>query len=274
LLIDFHVHSPYCGHAQGKTIDYVESAIAKGLPEIGFSDHLGRYYLSRSQRRHHWDWGMDEHLLARYYNELTELRDAYADRIAIRIGLEVDYIEGAEDLLTPIMQLYPLDFLLGSIHCLPKFSWKHIAKMPEIAEDEIYKEYFRCARAAVASGLFQSLAHPDFIWRYARWPHHITDDVYRWIQDTVKAAAEKGTCVEINVNGYTWSLVNDENGIDPMSRLITAIREYGACVSVGSDAHTPQSVANSFDDLETYLRVKGIDKYAVFEGKKKRIIAI
>ncbi len=28
MLADYHVHTPYCGHAKGKIIEYIEAAIA------------------------------------------------------------------------------------------------------------------------------------------------------------------------------------------------------------------------------------------------------
>ena len=42
-----------------------------------------------------------------------------SDRIAVKIGLEIDYIEGAEDLLAPFFDNFTLDFCLCSIHCIP-----------------------------------------------------------------------------------------------------------------------------------------------------------
>jgi HisJ family histidinol phosphate phosphatase len=55
--VDYHVHTPYCGHAHGKIIHYIDSAIENGIQEIGFADHLGRYYLTPAQKRRYWDWG-------------------------------------------------------------------------------------------------------------------------------------------------------------------------------------------------------------------------
>jgi histidinol-phosphatase (PHP family) len=269
VLPDFHVHTPYCGHAQGKTVDYLESAVAQGLDTIGFADHLGRYYLPQSQRGQHWDWGMDQHTLSRYYTEITDLADLFAGRISVRIGLEVDYLEGAEDLLAPILKLYPLDFMLGSIHCLPKFGWRHLAKITDVAPALLYKEYFRSAGLAVESGLFQSLAHLDFIWRYVAWPEAITDQIYSWIGDVVARAAKAGTCIEMNVNGFTWSLMNDGNGIDPLGVMIEAVKRHGARITTGSDAHTPASVGSAFDDLEAFLKLKGLTDCCMFEKKKR-----
>jgi len=40
MLMDYHMHTPLCGHAVGEPKDYVETALQRGLDEIGFSDHV------------------------------------------------------------------------------------------------------------------------------------------------------------------------------------------------------------------------------------------
>ena len=39
-LRDYHTHHKRCHHAEGDIIDYIKSAIEKGLTEIGISDHF------------------------------------------------------------------------------------------------------------------------------------------------------------------------------------------------------------------------------------------
>jgi histidinol-phosphatase (PHP family) len=108
---DYHIHTPYCGHAHGTIIKYVETAISKGMKEIYFTDHLGRYYLSELQKKRYWDWGMDSNKLDRYVLEINDVKNIYRNAIDIRIGLEIDYIEGAEDKIDPIIEKYPFDFI-------------------------------------------------------------------------------------------------------------------------------------------------------------------
>jgi histidinol-phosphatase (PHP family) len=274
MLADYHVHTPYCGHARGKVIEYVRSAVSLGLSEIGFADHLGRYYLTPTQRRRYWDWGMDERNVARYVAELFELREMFSDRIRIRIGLEVDYVEGAEDLLEPIINRYPLDFLLCSVHCIPQFGWKHLASYSKVPDTSIvYKEYFRVARSALRSGLFNSLAHPDFIWRYMGWPQSDADLPLREIAETVAVAGETGRCIEINANGYLWSRANGSEGRDPFDVLIDQCRSLKVPISIGSDAHEPAMVGKLFTELIALLKKKGITTFTCFsEGKPRKEI--
>ena len=274
MIADYHIHTPYCGHAQGKTIEYIEAAIEAGIPEIGFADHLGRYYLSRSQRKRYWDWGMNEATLARYYTEVSDLRDSFADQITIKIGLEVDYIEGAEELLEPIVALYPLDFLLGSIHCLPKFGWRHLARNTKVRPEDVYTEYFTCAQSAAESGLFDILAHLDFVWRYVPWPEQRTDEILNNIDRVIAAAAGSRTCIELNTNGYVWSAINDRDGADPFEQMIGSIRAHKACITLGSDAHAPATVGKSVDEMAVYAARKGIKSLSLFSrhnGRRARL---
>jgi histidinol-phosphatase (PHP family) len=265
LLVDYHIHTPYCGHAHGKIIDYIETAIAAGIQEIGFSDHLGRYYLSKSQRRRYWDWGMSERALARYYLELSDCKDIYQDKITIRIGLEIDYIEGAEHLIEPIVNRYPFDFFLGSIHCIPRFGWKHLVHYSHIELKELYSEYFRLCKGAIESGLFSSLAHIDFIWRYISWPEKLSGQILDSIESIVALAAGKNACMEINSNGYMWSKLHRIEEGDPFIALVDYISRYKTPVSIGSDAHSPESVGKEIPRIIQMLYKKGIRTVRGFE---------
>jgi histidinol-phosphatase (PHP family) len=267
---DYHVHTPFCGHAQGATIDYVEAALRAGLREIGFSDHLGRYYLTRSQKKRYWDWGMNQQHLARYFAEIGDLQDVYQGRITIRVGLEVDYIEGAEDALVETLSPYEPDFLLGSIHCIPSIGWKHIAAYANQPSWEIYDSYFRQAESAITSGLFDVLAHPDFIWRYMKWPREHADQIFNRIRGLAALAASKKCAIEINANAFLWSKMNAPLEYDPFPVLLEAIRDSGAAISLGSDAHKPFMVAKGFDEIRSYLQRFDITQQCVFDRRKCR----
>jgi len=270
LVADYHVHTPYCGHAQGKIVDYIETALAVGIAEIGFSDHLGRYYLAKNQRKRYWDWGMRERDIARYFSELLDLQEAYEDRITVRIGLEMDYIEGAEQIAEAICSHYPFDFLLGSIHCLPVLGWRHISEYVKADQRQVYEAYFDAVRSGVQSKLFQSLAHIDFIWRYVAWPEAPQDLMEEYISNAVSLAEKNNVCVEINANGFLWSQINDGRNYNLFDMTIEAVKKHNASVTIGSDAHTPNLVGKAFPQILAILKSKGIETFSVFEQKQGR----
>ena len=134
-------------------------------------------------------------------------------------------------------------------------------------------EYFRCARAALKSKRFHSLAHIDFIWRYLRWPKSGAVALFeKEIAATLQTALETDTCIEINANGYLWSRMNIAEGPDPFTMLLNGVRDRKVPVTVGSDAHDPQQVGKSFRDIIPVLRSWGIDHCMTFtEGKRREV---
>ncbi len=271
IISDYHIHTPYCGHAHGKIVEYVETAIQRGMKEICFTDHLGRYYLTESQKRRYWDWGMNEHNLARYFLELEDVTKTFKDRITIRKGLEIDYIEGAEDLIMPLIDKYNFDFLLGSIHCLPRLGWKHIANYSGQDIWHLFDEYFKAAKAIVSSGIFNSLAHLDFIWRYAKWPTKKSVNVFNNIEEIVEKASSNDVAIEINSNGYLWSQIYTVHGGDPFEILLEKINACNTPITIGSDAHKPEFIGKTFTEMAQLLKLKGITEYYTFKNQHKRV---
>ena len=269
---DYHIHTAYCGHARGSIDQYIESAIAQGLREIGFSDHLGRYYLTSSQRRRHRDWGMDAKKLEHYIGDLLEAKESYKGRITISIGLEVDYVEGCEALLEPILGRYSFDFILCSVHCLPRFSWNHLADYARYADTSvIYTEYFRVVRSAIGSGLFHILAHPDLIWRTIGWPACETSLPFHEIAEMTAAAKAANHVIEINAGGFRWSQENSFGYGDPFAVLLDQCGTLGIPVTLGSDAHKPEDVGRLFPELRSALRRRSITGVACFTAGRPRI---
>lgn len=270
IIADYHIHTPYCGHAHGSIIDYVEYAIQAGIKEICFTDHLGRYYLTKPQRNRYKDWGMNNYRCNRYKKELEDIRKSYKDTIIIKTGLEIDYIEGAEDLVRPVLQEYPFDFILGSIHCLPAIGWKHLATYSPKDSWPIYDEYFNAVKGLISSGLFDSLAHIDFIWRYIKWPAKKTRKITNLIRNTVEIAAAHNMAIEINSNGYLWSQIYNVAGGDPFEILLESIHALDVPITIGSDAHKPVFIGKTFNEVARLLKSRGITRYYTY-SKQQRI---
>jgi histidinol-phosphatase (PHP family) len=274
LIADYHVHTPYCGHAQGKIIDYIETAIKLGISEIGFSDHLGRYYLAKNQRRRYWDWGMRERDIARYFSEILDLKEAFEDKITVRVGLEIDYIEGAEYLAEEIVSRYPFDFLLGSIHCLPALGWRHVSQYVKVNPAQVYAAYFGAVDAAFGSGLFQSLAHLDFVWRYVSWPDVPEPIMAEYIDGAVSSAAARKANIEVNANAFLWSQINDDRKFNLFDMMLDSIRKHKVHITLGSDAHTPELVGKAFPQIIAALKKKGIESFSLFDQKQERQVKL
>lgn len=274
MIVDYHIHSPYCGHAHGQIIQYIQAAIQKGIHEICFTDHLGRYYLSKVQKRRLWDWGMNERNLPRYLLEIADLRDVFSNQISIKSGLEIDFIEGADELLKSALGDYVFDFKIGSVHCLPRISWKHLSEIQEAPTDRIYNEYFRLVNAAFKSNLFQSIAHIDFIWRYFQMPSGGCSAVRQLLDSAIQSAIDNDCCIEINANGFMWSQANTVDKDDLFCYMLKRIGDLGANTTIGSDAHEPFLVGKSYQTLIPVLREFNITSTCIFTDSVRQVVPL
>jgi histidinol-phosphatase (PHP family) len=186
----------------------------------------------------------------------------------------VDYIEGAEHLVENIVANYPFDYLLGSIHCLPALGWHHISHYAKSDPEKTYQMYFAAARAAIQSGMFQSLAHVDFLWRYILWPEEKVSELAGFLTDVVTASKKSKTDLEINANGFIWSRANYSKGFDPYDLFLDTIGKHRARITLGSDAHAPQMVGKLFPQIISTLKGKEIDLVSVFERKTRKSVPL
>src|SRR5690606_14791709 len=134
--------------------------------------------------------------LERYVEAVAAARDR---GLPVKLGLEVDWFPGAEDALAAILEPYPWDYVLGSVHFLdgwpidvtPDYGW------PERDVAATYRAYFAALAGAAESGLFDILAHPDLVKKFG---HRIEDatDHYRQVVD---AAGRAGVALEVSTAG-------------------------------------------------------------------------
>ncbi len=58
MIADYHIHTRLCRHAEGEPREYVERALALGMTEMGFADHLP--FLGGWEPRHDFRRGLEE----------------------------------------------------------------------------------------------------------------------------------------------------------------------------------------------------------------------
>ncbi|MDQ6955781.1 MAG: histidinol-phosphatase HisJ family protein [Mariprofundaceae bacterium] len=107
---DYHMHTPRCNHAVGEVREYAEMALQRGLKEIGMSDH--------SPMPDGFDaaWRMDATELPDYLQEVESVRDEFASKLLLRVGLEADFHPGTEAAVQAMIDGYAWDYVMGSVH--------------------------------------------------------------------------------------------------------------------------------------------------------------
>lgn len=266
-LADYHTHTVRCGHATGSMEAYVEAAIARGLGEIGFSDHVPMYWLPEEKRDPTGAMAMAE--LEEYVSDVLRLRERYPE-IPVRLGLEADYIPGHEEALVRLLEAYPWDYVIGSVHFLDDWNFDHPDLVYRYAEwdiGELYDRFFALERAAAGSGLFDILAHIDLIKKFGHRPARPLTAAYAELADAI---AGSGAAIELSTAG----LRKPVGEVYPAPELLQACCQRGVPLVISSDAHAPEEVGWGFEDaLDLALRA-GFTQVARFAGRRHQLVPL
>jgi histidinol-phosphatase (PHP family) len=257
--INNQLFSDYHSHPQGHRVQpysqqllqpWIESARAKGLSDIAFTDH-DRFHA-----------GVD-------FEELDKLRAANPD-VKIRAGIELDndpqtsaagrkWVEKNWD---------KLDFVLGSVHYLDDPD-QMFDSVPDGAGqfvgrdiNEIYEDYFRRVREIAASGLVDCLSHFDLIKIHG---HRPCGDVRAIVNETLDFVRSRDLAIELSTAG--WRKPVDE--LYPSDGVIQLAINKGIPFTTASDAHSHAQLAENYDRLAEKMANFGIGEVSVYEKHKR-----
>jgi histidinol-phosphatase (PHP family) len=254
VILDYHMHlrdpDERVVHSLEAIERFVETAAARGVDEIGFTEHV--YYFRQTRPV----WWLP-YQLERCAYDLEEYVDAIVEAkrqgLPVKLGLEVDYVGERQDELAAALEPYPWDYLLGSVHWLGDLA---VDQEPGIwatcSVDEVWRRYLEALAELASSGNVDVLAHPDLPKIFGRRPEGGID--YPQLE---------GVALEISTNG----LHKPVGELYPDAAFLAAAR---LPITLASDAHVPQNVGRDLDRAVEYARAAGYDTVTVFENRQDR----
>ena len=257
-MIDYHLHGNFCGHATGELEEYVTSALEKGFDEIGFSAHLPKVI---EPDPYH---AMLEEDLPRYVDLVLSLRNRYSGRVLIKLGIEADYFEGHEEKTARLLESFPFDYVLGSVHFLDDWHFTSRVGLPRYKTenpDEVFPRYYMLLKRMISTGLFDVAAHADAIRREHFQPPESLENEYK---EVARLLLAKSMSIEVSTAGIR----RGAGSIYPDSKLLGACIEAGVMVTLGSDAHRPDEVGLDYEEAFKVLRRLGVTEIATYEHRK------
>ncbi|MBQ9097812.1 MAG: histidinol-phosphatase HisJ family protein [Clostridia bacterium] len=267
---DLHTHTLYSfdGDPTATVNAMCESAIAKGLTHLAITDHCdingeieGIYPV------------LDKDAV---FDAVCAAKKTYARRLTVLFGIELGQATQYPTEARALLERYPYDIVLGSLHNLantPDFYYMSVQdadfpapQLAEMSDGEIAALFERSLQETSALLDFEGihvLPHLTYLHRYVR-------QVGRKLNFTphlpqIAALFEKmirqGVALELN----TSSLVADGTGLPmPTAELLALYRQCGGkLISVGSDAHVPHRIAQSFDAAAALLTACGFTALSV-----------
>ncbi|ANE46839.1 histidinol phosphatase [Paenibacillus swuensis] len=263
MLIDYHTHHARCGHAVGTLEEYVKRGIELGFSQLGLSDHMPLLHVNPDTYYPEMAMAMDE--LPRYFEECVVLKEKYKDQIDIRIGMEGDYIEGYEEEISRLIEAYPWDYVIGSVHFLGEWDitdFRQTSGWDGKNHDAVYEQYYDAVIKAARTGFYDFIGHIDVIKRFGFKPDGDVTSLENAALDAVKAS---GMAIELNASGLRTPAAE----MFPGRRMLQYAYDSGIPVTIGSDAHQPERLGQYLDDARALLREIGYTQLTGFRQRRK-----
>lgn len=252
-MIDYHVHTVLCNHANGAMDQYIEAAVAAGLREICFLDHLTLHESGRRQSMAPVD-------VPFYFHSVRQLAHQYRDRIAVKAGLEVDFDPETADAAGAIIQPFDFDVIGGSVHFIDNInivSRKSTRERERRSFEAICARYLERLDEMVSRRFADMVCHLDVVKKFGNPPSPGLSEKFDALLEKISYT---GLTVELNTSGMD----HPAGDFYPGTALLKACRHRGIPVTLGSDAHEPGQVGRYFDRALAVLQDAGFREVTGF----------
>jgi histidinol-phosphatase (PHP family) len=269
---DYHIHTRFSCDSEAEMTSVCESAIAKGIREIAFTDHA--------------DFGPNDppgyFRPVEYLSAIESCRARYGSQLTIRAGVEMGEPHIFKQEAQRVLDAGAFDFVIGSAHYAVSPNHSSSSTDPNSLQcawqesffDQplqlAYEAYIRQVVRLAAEGEFDVLGHLDLVKRDAHKygkPYNGPGLYADMIRTVLRSIIERGKGIEVN----TSSLYKGKGMPEPCPSL-EIVRWYhefgGEILTFGSDAHTPDKVGSHFDVALEIARAAGFKRWAAFEQRK------
>jgi histidinol-phosphatase (PHP family) len=271
-----HTHTNFC---DGK--DDVEAmcraAFEKGLAAIGFSAHAPVEHAVGKT-----DWHLPQARLVEYLDAVRSAKQRWAGKIAVYLGLEVDYIRGCMGPADRVYRELGLDYVIGSVHYIfppgggepftvdgPKDEFERDLRVRFGGDGEaLAAVYWETAAEMIRSGGFDILGHLDLVKKNnpgGRWFSAAAPSLPEQAAALIPLVAGAGCVVEVNTGGMNRGLFDEPY---PSPRLLSLLREAAVPVIITADAHRTAHLGGHYREARDALLKAGYRQVSVFEGRR------
>ena len=247
---DFHSHV-----ARSSALAMAQKAQAIALPILGLSEHIFQMQEVRPLLEH---MTLEGPLLTFSQYVLAVQEAAQATGVDVRLGLEVDFIPGKNEQMHALLEGYPWDFLIGSVHEINGQIFEHIPHVSKQEGEALWTQYFELLRGAINSGYFSLVSHPVRMRKQNPFlPSNFNEELDRL------ASEAKQQNIALEINGY--DVLNYPNLV---FRLASACKRHDTPISIGSDSHIPQQLGKPYQLSLELIRRAGITRVRTWRRRE------
>ncbi len=257
--VDLHNHTPLCNHATGTPKEYILKAIEKKIDIYGFSDHAPMEFDKK--------YRMSFNDMKSYEDEIKNLKKEFKDKIDIRLGYEVDFINKYMD--NRVLNAN-VDYLIGSVHFIDEWGFdnpEYIGKYKSKDIDKLWQEYFEAIEAMAKFGKFDIVGHIDLIKVFNYKPKK---EIKIIAKDALKAIKKANMTIEINTSGIRKPVKE----IYPSRDILELAYEIEIPITFGSDAHKIEDIGFEYDSALNLAKEIGYSSCVAYLNRDKQLFKI
>jgi len=267
---DYHLHSSFSGDSATPMEDMIQKGIQLGLDTMCFTEHMDKDYPPVLEGT---DINFEVDTPA-YYKDFLKYKKIYSEEIKLLFGVELGLQPHLIKENTLYASQYSFDFIIGSSHICHGID----PYMPEFytnrTEEEAYMEYFKSILENIkVFNNFDIYGHLDYVVRYGpnKDINYHVSEYHEIFDEILTALIQKGKGIEINTGGLGKGLKD----VHPASEIVKRYKELGGeIITVGSDAHFPERIAQHFSRAEEVLLDSGFRYYTIFENRVPKMVKL
>lgn len=269
-LTDFHVHSDVSMDSRYTMREMAEAEAKQGIQTMCFTNHCD----IRSRRQLDFDPRCLE-AVPESLEKFAALREEGNLPLEVLIGIELAECAYRPELAAQLAAYDGLDFVLGSMHILPELGDFYDLQYTDIAQcDRLFDLYMDESLRIAQLDCFDAMAHIGYCRRYMyRFGIDAALTLEKFgdkIRTLLRTLIDKGKGIEVNCSG-----LRDGCGPFPSEEILRLYRSLGGeIITVGSDAHTPETAAACVAEGHELIQACGFDYVTVFRKRKPEFIKL
>jgi histidinol-phosphatase (PHP family) len=261
MLFDYHLHSQFSADSQMTMDELCQAAVEIGLDEIAITDHHDIDYKDNTI----------EFLINKkeYLTAIEKVQQKYRGKLKIKKGIEMGlqkhlYNQSREYLADDF------DFIIGSFHTAEKADLYNEDFFEGYSQWEAYIQYLKTVLNVVRDYNYYSvIGHLDIIRRYGSFdsqPELMKNpQAAELIREILKTIIANDKGLEVNTSGYR---IDGKNPLPSFEILKLYYQLGGKILTIGSDSHNTETLANKFDYTISRLKEIGFTELTSFSKMK------
>lgn len=264
MLYDTHMHTCFSGDSETAPEDMIKAARLKGLGGICFTDHLDIDY---KEEPHLFDLDLEK-----YFDEMPVIRKKNeTPDFHIGIGIEMGMQPYLANKQHEIVQKYPFDFVIGSVHVIGGYDPYYRSFYDKVDVRDAYHRYFdQVYENLLCYDDYDTLGHLDYVVRYGLKYFGSPEadcpfcDYRDQIEKILSHLIMHGKSLEVNTGAFRYGMEEP----NPSYEILKFYYEIGGRnITLGADAHEPKDVARAFDIVVPELKRIGFTYFNVYSGR-------